>query len=95
MSLFGLERGVLRLEPRDRVQGDRNAALARPDLQTGLCWTRAGDGPRYRRYLRCAPFPDPVSERDGWIAATLPFLSFQKVSRVCLALISARRRSRI
>jgi len=70
MTLFELERGVLRIERRDQAQGGHLRL-----------WLRETVLPSFEQRilamtddvaLRCASLhiPDPQSERDAWIAAT-------------------------
>jgi predicted nucleic acid-binding protein len=70
MSLFELELGVVRIERRDSAQGEKLRRWLDTIVKPGFAgrvlamdWVVA---------VACAALhvPDPVGERDGWIAAT-------------------------
>jgi predicted nucleic acid-binding protein len=70
MSLFELELGVVRVERRDPVQGEILRRWLDNTVKPGFAGrVLAMDG---AVATACAMLhvPDPVSERDGWIAAT-------------------------
>lgn len=70
MSLFELELGVVRVERRDPAQGERLRRWLDQIVKPGFAGrVLAMDG---AVATACAALhvPDPVSERDGWIAAT-------------------------
>jgi predicted nucleic acid-binding protein len=70
MSLFELELGVVRVERRDPAQGENLRRWLDQIVKPGFAGRIvAMDG---AVALACAGLhvPDPVSERDGWIAAT-------------------------
>lgn len=70
MSLFELELGVVQVERRDAVQGAHLRRWLDHTVKPGFAGRiLAMDAPIA---AACAALhvPDPVSERDGWIAAT-------------------------
>lgn len=70
MSLFELELGVVRIERRDAAQGGRLRRWLEGVVRPGFSGrVLAMDAPVA---VACAALhvPDPVSERDAWIAAT-------------------------
>lgn len=70
MTLFELELGVVRIERRDAAQGTSLRRWLDQIVKPGFAGrVLAMDG---AVALACAGLhvPDPVSERDGWIAAT-------------------------
>jgi len=70
MSLFELELGVVQIERRDPVQGEHLRRWLDHIVKPGFAGrVLAMDG---AAAAACAALhvPDPVSERDGWIAAT-------------------------
>jgi len=70
MSLFELELGVVRVERRDHPLGERLRRWLDHIVKPGFVGrVLAMD---FRVAVACAALhvPDPVSERDGWIAAT-------------------------
>jgi predicted nucleic acid-binding protein len=70
MSLFELELGVVRVERRDPLQGEKLRRWLDHIVKPGFAGrVLAMDDPVA---IVCAALhvPDPVSERDGWIAAT-------------------------
>jgi predicted nucleic acid-binding protein len=70
MSLFELELGVVRVERRDRTQGRALRHWLDQVVKAGFSGRVLAMDSSVA--IACAELhvPDPVSERDGWIAAT-------------------------
>lgn len=70
MSIMEIELGILRIERRDRLQGDRLRTWMRHHLQPAFTNRTLPITPPIA--LQCARLrvPDPASERDAWIGAT-------------------------
>lgn len=70
MSLFELELGVFRIERRDQAQGEKLRKWLDQVIKPGFAGRVLAMDTAVA--VACAELnvPDPVSERDGWIAAT-------------------------
>jgi predicted nucleic acid-binding protein len=69
-SLFELELGVVRVERRDAVQGKSLRRWLDQTVRPGFAGRVLAMDPAIAVTCAALNVPDPVSERDGWIAAT-------------------------
>jgi predicted nucleic acid-binding protein len=70
MSLFELELGVVRVERRDSVQGENLRRWLDQIVKPGFAGRVLAMDSTVAVTCAALHVPDPVSERDGWIAAT-------------------------
>ena len=70
MSLFELELGVVRVERRDPAQGESLRRWLDHIIRPGFASRVLAMDPTIAVACAALHVPDPVSERDGWIAAT-------------------------
>ena len=70
MSLFELELGVVRVERRDPTQGDKLRRWLDHTVKPGFAGRVLAMDAAVAVACAGLHVPDPVSERDGWIAAT-------------------------
>jgi len=70
MSLFELELGVVRVERRDPTQGANLRRWLDQIVKPGFASRVLAMDAAVAVACAALHFPDPVSERDGWIAAT-------------------------
>jgi predicted nucleic acid-binding protein len=70
MSLFELELGVVRVERRDPAQGGRLRNWLDQIVKPGFAGRVLAMDAAVAVACAALHVPDPVSERDGWIAAT-------------------------
>ena len=70
MSLFELELGVVRIERRDPAQGDKLRHWLDHVVKPGFTGRVLAMDSAVADACATLHVPDPVSERDGWIAAT-------------------------
>lgn len=70
MSLFELELGVVRLERRDQDQGERLRRWLDHTVKPGFAGRMLPMDDVVAVACAGLQVPDPISERDGWIAAT-------------------------
>lgn len=70
MSLFELELGVVRIERRDSVQGGKLRHWLDYIVKPGFAGRVLAMDSAVAVICAGLHVPDPVSERDGWIAAT-------------------------
>lgn len=70
ISLFELELGVLRVERRDPVQGEKLRNWLDRTVKPGFADRVLPMDAVVAVACAAMHVPDPVSERDGWIAAT-------------------------
>jgi len=70
MSLFELELGLVRIERRDPVQGERLRHWLDHIVKPGFAGRVLAMDAAVAIACAALHVPDPVSERDGWIAAT-------------------------
>jgi len=70
MSLFELELGVVRIERRDSAQGEKLRHWLDHIVKPGFADRVLAMDSTVAVACAALHVPDPVSERDGWIAAT-------------------------
>lgn len=70
MTLFELELGVARIERRDTTQGAELRRWLDRTVTQGFAGRILAMDDRVARVCAGLHVPDPVSEHDGWIAAT-------------------------
>lgn len=70
MSLFELELGVVRVERRDPAQGEALRHWLDHVVKPGFAGRVLAMDSAVAMACAALHMPDPVSERDGWIAAT-------------------------
>jgi len=70
MSLFELELGVVLIERRDAAQGERLRRWLDHVVRPGFAGRVLAMDASVAVACAALHVPDPVSERDGWIAAT-------------------------
>ena len=70
MSLFELELGVVLIERRDSAQGERLRRWLDHVVRPGFAGRVLAMDASVAVACAALHVPDPVSERDGWIAAT-------------------------
>jgi predicted nucleic acid-binding protein len=70
MTLFELELGVVRIERRDAAQGERLRHWLDHVVKPGFAGRVLAMDAAIAVACAALHVPDPVSERDGWIAAT-------------------------
>ena len=70
MSLFELELGVVLIERRDSAQGERLRRWLDHVVKPGFAGRVLAMDASVAVACAALHVPDPVSERDGWIAAT-------------------------
>lgn len=70
MSLFELELGVVHIERRDPAQGKSLRRWLNHIVRPGFAGRVLAMDPAIAVACAALHVPDPVSERDGWIAAT-------------------------
>jgi predicted nucleic acid-binding protein len=70
MSLFELELGVVRVERRDPAQGEKLRHWLDHIVKPGFSGRVLAMDSAVAVACAALHVPDPVSERDGWIAAT-------------------------
>lgn len=70
MSMFELELGVVRVERRDPAQGEKLRHWLDHIVKPGFAGRVLAMDSAVAVVCAALHVPDPVSERDGWIAAT-------------------------
>lgn len=70
MSIFELELGVIRVERRDPAQGEKLRHWLDRTVKPGFAGRVLAMDSAVAVTCATLSVPDPVSERDGWIAAT-------------------------
>lgn len=81
MSIFELELGMIRIERRDPAQGKKLRYWLNHIVKPGFVGRVLAMDSAVAEACAVLNVPDPVSERDGWIAATALVHSLTVVTR--------------